>query len=235
MTVGLILLALSALLIFFGLADRLFKTLKIANWIGFILILALSIGAIAPVLKIGDHFEMSIGGFLLPVLFMFAIGVVVFRRRLFLRAFAAQMLVMAVTVLMLFVFPVAAPWQIVLNSVLTGLICGVIAYAAGGYREAVLYAVFGGLTLGELLMRLFDFFLISGQSVRLGSGMIFDAIIVAALAGVVFAEVAARVRLFNAERQVGKNALNFEAGTDWNLGKKEPKQDDFSDYFDDTI
>jgi MFS family permease len=235
---GLIMLALAAVLIFFGLTERMFRSLRIANWVGFIIILGFAIGAIAPDIFITGYLSVNVGGFILPTIFMAGLAILCMRQKNFLRPMAAETAVMALTIVMLFFFPQGAMWQRVLCSLLIGILGGALAYAVGGHRVSILFAVFGGVAMGELTMRVSDFMFVSGSPILLGSGVAFDAMITAAVVGIAIAEIAARVRLKNADRATAQRALNFEAGRDADLLKREsarPKTDDFSDYFDDSL
>src|SRR5690554_5017499 len=70
MTIGLILLAIVAILIFFGLSERVFRQLGVNKWVAFIFVLALVIGAIVPNINIGNVFSLNVGSFLVPLIIM---------------------------------------------------------------------------------------------------------------------------------------------------------------------
>lgn len=234
MTIGLILLAITAIMIFFGFTERLFKSIKIVNWAGFLLLLALCIGAIVPNIRIGGNLIINISGFVLPIIFMVALSVVLYKNKEFFKAFTAQLVVIAITVLGLFFLPIGGTGLNILCSTVIGVLGGIAAYLIGRTRESVLYATFGGVALGELVMRIADFYFITGSKVVLGSGIVFDAIIIAAFSGIVISEIVARVRNRSINAFTAKNSLNFEVGKDETI-KAEESVNEFKEYFDEDL
>ena len=61
MTIGLVLLGIIAVLLFFGAAEKYFDRLGLTSWLAFLLVLALIIGAVMPEVRAGT-FVMTVGG-----------------------------------------------------------------------------------------------------------------------------------------------------------------------------
>ncbi len=98
MTIGLVILGIVAVLIFFGVAEKFFRKIGISNPIAFLLVLALVIGAVVPNIRIGSAFEMNVSGFLIPIVLVVLFSVMVGFNSDLARAFVAMVAVAGVAV-----------------------------------------------------------------------------------------------------------------------------------------
>ena len=96
--IGMILLAAIAVMIFFGLTDRFFSKMGVANWVAFLIVLAFAVAAVFPPLVTGGNVSFSYAGFFLPLLLgvvaMFALGA----NSSLLRAIVGAMVIAGITV-----------------------------------------------------------------------------------------------------------------------------------------
>lgn len=227
MTMGLIILGIFAIALFFEFGRKAFEGLGLAPWGAFLVLLAFAIGIIVPVIPLGGNNGMSVGGFIMPMLAMFALLYVVIRSKKVFRGFSAMLAVIAITTALLFVMPTdGMGWQI-LTSFAIGVISGCVAYLVTMDRAASVFAITGGVAFGDLIYCLIDRFAMDGVPFTLGSSTVYNAIFVAAFVALAIAETAIYVSK-SGRGKVDKRAANFEAG-------KDDSFDDDIDGFDDEL
>ena len=227
MTIGLVLLAVIAILIFFGLADKFFKNLGVAPWIGFIIALALIIGAVIPNITIGA-FVMNLGGFVVPIIGMIILAAFIGWNWDLARMAFAELSVAAVCVATRVLILPDNTGMILAASLIVGFIGGTVAFLIGRSRLSTLASVMGGVVLGDLIVNLIYVYGIGGYVFSMGTRGVFDSILIGCVFGILLLEAVVSARRATSNRRVANTSMNAESGED-------VTKDDFDDYFDDTI
>lgn len=226
MTIGLVLLTVVAILIFFGLSDKFFKNLGVASWIGFILALALIVGAVIPDIVTGG-FVMNIGGFIIPIVGMIVLAAFIGWNWELARMFFALLSVAAVAVATRMLILPNTGGMILAASLIVGFVGGTVAYIIGGTRLSTLASVMGGIVLGDLIVNLIYVYGIGGYVFSMGTRGVFDSIIIACVFGILLLEAVVTARRAISNKRVANTATHTESGED--------VDNDFDDYFDDTV
>ncbi len=227
MTIGLVLLAVIAILIFFGLSDKFFKNLGVASWIGFLIALALIVGAVIPNITIGG-FTMNLGGFIVPIIGMIILAAFIGWNWDLARLAFAEISVAAVAVATRVLILPDNSGMILAASLIVGFVGGTVAYLIGRSRLSTLAAVMGGVVLGDLIVNLIYVYGIGGYTFSMGTRGVFDSIIVGCVFGILLLEAVVTARRAASNKRVANTSMSTESGEDVN-------KDDFDDYFDDTI
>lgn len=227
MTMGLIILGIFAIALFFEFGRKAFEGLRLSTWGAFLVILAFAIGIIVPVIPIAEIYGMSVGGFIMPMIAMFTLLYVVIRAKNVFRGFAAMLAVIAVTTVLLLVMPIdGMGWQI-LTSFVIGIIAGGAAYLVTMDRAASVFALTGGVAFGDLIYSLIDRFAMNGTPFTLGSSTVYNALFVGVFVALAIAQTAIYVAQ-SGRGKTTKHASNFEASQDEAF-------DDDDDGFDDEL
>ena len=239
---GMILLAVVAALIFFGITDRFFGKMGVANWVAFLLVLAFAVAAMFPPLVLASGVSFSYAGFFLPLLLgvvaMFSLGATSSLLRAVVGCLAVAGIVLAARVAMV---PVASYRAAVPAFITAGLAGGVAAFVIARGRLAVLASLLTGCVLGDFIAAmLFRFVTGATYMLQLGQNGLFDTVVLAAVAGGLTCEIAQLVHRA-VSRRAGVSmpaqapvAVGFEAGQDNALNKTElPAHSEDDDLFDD--
>lgn len=226
MTIGLVLLAVVAILIFFGLSDRFFKNLGVPAWLGFVLAIALIVGAVIPDITIGG-FVMNIGGFIIPIVGMIILAAFIGWGWDLARLAFAELAVAAVAVATRLLILPDSTGMILAATLIVGFVGGTVAYLIGGSRISTLASVMGGVVLGDLIVNLVYVYGIGGYVFSMGTRGVFDSIIIGCIFGILLLEAVVVARRSASNRRVANSTMSTESGED--------VDDDFDDYFDDTI
>ncbi len=244
MTIGLILLGIVAVLIFFGITERFFRRIGISNGLAFVLVLALVIGAIVPEIRFGSAFSVNISGFLIPVVLVVLFSAIIGFNSDLSRAYLASVAVAGVAVAVRMLIMPTNFASVITASVIVGLVGGAVAYLIGMTRISTIIAAVAGIVMGDIVVNILNRFVLSGAPFALGSSGVFDSIIIAAVFGVLLVEAITAVKRTMNRKQVSKTALNMEAGEDNDMTGREVStlkieedndtETDFNDYFDDV-
>jgi len=227
MTMGLIILGIFAIALFFEFGRKAFEGLMLSAWSAFLVILAFAIGIIVPIIPVAGVYGISVGGFVMPMIAMFALLYVVIRSKNVFRGFAAMLAVIAVTTALLLVMPMnGMGWQI-LTSFVIGVIAGGAAYLVTMDRAASVFALTGGVAFGDLIYCLIDRFAMGGAPFTLGSPTVYNAMFVGVFVALAIAQTAIYVAK-SGRGKTTKRAADFEAGQDETF-------DDADDGFDDEL
>lgn len=213
MTIGLIVLGVLAVLLFFGAAEKYFERLGLTSWLSFLLILALIIGAVMPEID-GGAFVMTVGGFIVPLIVMTVLFVFAAKSGDGLRAVLSALCVTAVTTLFRLLFGVDTFAAVLTSSLLIGFVGGAVAYLCAGSRVGLLAGAMGGCILGDVLSASLLRGLFGLETYTLGGYGIFDALVVASVSGLLFCEVVEIVRRALANKRTAEVSLNMEASED---------------------
>ncbi len=206
MIIGLVLLGCVALMLLFGVAERVFKSFGVAYWLAFLMVAVLVGCPFIPSIVVGEIITIDVAGFIAPILFAIAFFVIAGRNRESMRAVIAMSAVAALFVAVrLLIDPIASD---VVSALILGFLCGATAYLVAKTKVSALAAIFGGFPLGEGIAALVGF-IVAGTPVMLGSAALYDAVILAAVFSVALYEtVAAIKRTMNTRARVMAETAN---------------------------
>ena len=192
MSVGMVLLTAAAILVFFGVAQRVLDKMYLSDRAALLLIALMFFGTLIPNLKLGAV-EVSIGGALIPA------GVCVY---LLIRAVVGALLTGGI------VFAVSAyllpdePETMVIDPMyLNGVIAGLMAYVLGRSRRGAFICGVLGVLFADIIVAIVNSARGISQTLVLGGAGVFDAAVISGLIGVILAELVGEI----AERIVRGN------------------------------
>ena len=215
MAIGLVVLGVLALFIFFGVTNKLFERAGIANWVAFLVALVLGLSVLVPDVRFGNNFSMSVSGFVVPLAITALLLIIAASsRRLLLSVYSIAIVAAAVTVIRLTVRP-STDVLAISGGIVTGIVAGILAYCVGRSYLATVAGAMGGILLGDALANgLYNAY--SGQTaVRLGGMGIFDAIVIGSVFALIFAAAVDAIRRSaHRDTRIGRRAATTEAATD---------------------
>ena len=193
MSIGMVLLTIAAILVFFGVAQRVLDRMYLSDRGALLLIALMFFGTLLPNLKFGTV-EISIGGALIPV------GICVYllvkagtnkeRLRAILGAVLTGALVYTVSA---FLLP-DEPEQLPIDPMyMNGIIAGLIAYALGRSRRGAFINGVIGVLLADIAVAAVNRINGIQQTLYLGGAGVFDAMMIAGLLAVILAELIGEV------------------------------------------
>lgn len=199
MIIGLVLLGCVVVLLFFGIAQRVFKSFGVAYWLAFIIVGALVASAFVPSFAIGEV-TVSVSGFVVPIAIAVTLFIISGKTREAGHSAVAASAVLAVYVAIeLLLAPVVGMTVI---AVVEGVLCGAIAYIVGKTKTAAVSGVFAGIPLGAVTAAVVEK-ISYGEPMHLGHYGVFDAVVLAAVFSIVLFEATDAVkRSINAKRSV---------------------------------
>ena len=193
MSVGMVLLTVAAVLVFFGVAQRVLDKMYLSDRAALLLIALMFFGTLIPNVTIGSV-QFGIGGALIPagicVYLLVRAGTGKERLRAILGALIAGGVVFAVNAYLL----PDEPEAIVIDPMyLNGLIGGVIAYALGRSRRGAFICGVLGVLIADVIVFIVNTANGVEQPLVLGGAGVFDAAVISGLIGVVLAELVGEV------------------------------------------
>lgn len=188
MSVGMILLTATAILVFFGIAQRVLDKLYLSDRAALVLIALMFFGTLIPNVVIGNV-SVSIGGAVIPV------GICVYllvragtnkeRIRAILGSFLTAGIIYALSALM-----PDEPEAIVIDPMyLYGLVGGLVAYILGRSRRGAFVCGVLGVLWADIAVAVINRLNGIDQQLILGGAGVFDAMVISGLLGVVLAEL----------------------------------------------
>ncbi|MBQ7227157.1 MAG: hypothetical protein IJX05_02005 [Clostridia bacterium] len=192
MTIGLVILGVSAVLLFFGAAEKYFDRLGLTSWLAFLLILALIVGAVTPEIRT-ENFVMTVGGFVVPLVVSIVLFALASRQGSMLRTLLAVILVTSSTIIFRLIFDVTDSVMLLVSNLLIGFVGGALGALGAGSRLGALAGGMGGVVLGDLISALTQTYIFGSGTFALGGG-IFDGVIIATAFGLIVAEVTQSLR-----------------------------------------
>lgn len=222
--VGLCLLSVVAVLAFFKVGRRVFERICIKEFVLFLFVLALSMGILIPSIAVGENVFISIGGFIVPILFVLVMLYVSGVRK---QIFSFGLTVLIVAALTVAMRAVIRPENIaffIMNAVLTGLIAGAAAFFVGKGRTVIITGSISGIIIGDVVNNLMARFIYEIPPHFGGYGT-FDTFLIAAIFGIVLAEIVEFVKARQVSKRVSLPALNFETSEDSAIVQAEKKLD----------
>lgn len=184
MMIGIVLLGAVAALLFFGVAERVFKSFGVAYWQALVILGAMLGSAFIPTFTVGAV-VFNIAGFFAPLVFAAGFFALAKRASEIRRALVAASVVTAMSV---------AVWLLVLPSgntvvavISVGLLCGAVGYIVGKSKIAALCAILLGMPIGEVVASAVGMYTF-GAPLAFGTPSAFDATVLASVFSVALFE-----------------------------------------------
>jgi len=188
MSIGMVLLTVAAIFVFFGVAQRVLDRMYLTDRMALILIAMMFFGTLLPNLKFG-LFEISIGGGLIPLgicaYLLIRAGTNKERIRALLGSVVTGAIVYAVSALILPDEPEQLPFD---PMYLNGIVAGIVAYAFGRSRRGAFICGVLGVMLADITVAILNQMNGVQQTLIIGGAGAFDAMVIAGLLAVVLAE-----------------------------------------------
>ena len=212
MVIGLIILGILAIMLFFGTLENYFNRIGLTSWFTFIIILALAIGAVVPEIRT-DAFNIVVGGYIVPlVVFVVLIGFTAKYGNI-IRTILSTLAVVGITALLRYLLSPTSTSLVYAFSIALGFIGGGLAFLVAGERIGTLTAVFGGAVIGDTLaVTIFQ----TGTTLVLGGNGLFDGLIIASVFGILALELVNAMRKFTTNTKL-KRQLDMESGEDMTI------------------
>ena len=192
MSVGMVLLTVVSILVFFGIAQRVLDKLQLTDRAALTLIALMFFGTMIPNLEIGPV-SLSIGGALIP----FGICVyLMYRADTFkeqLRAVLGSLVTGGIVYIISSLMP-DEPERFVIDPMYVyGLTGGIVAYLFGRSRRNAFICGVLGVMFADIAVAIQNWSGGISQKLVLGGGGIFDALIISGIIGVLLAELVGEV------------------------------------------
>ncbi len=201
MSIGMILLTAVAVLIFFGVAQRVLDRMRLSDRAALIIVAAMFFGTLIPDIQIG-MVQFNIGGALVPVAVCLWMIIKAETGKEKGRAVIGTLLTAGVVYVLGLVMP-NEPEQIVIDpNYVYGIVGGLAAYLLGRSRRNAFICGVLGVLLADIAVAVVNWSQGIQQQLVLGGAGVLDAMVISGIIGVLLAELIGEV----AERMVrGKN------------------------------
>ena len=187
MSIGMILLTVLALLILFGVGERVLDRMHLTDRQALFMVAAVFVGGWLPDIEIG-RVSVNIGGALVPLGLCVYLLVRAGTGKERVRALVAAVLTGAAVYLIGRLMPADPIQTIVDPNYVYGLAAGVIAYLLGRSRRAAFFAGVVGVLLADLAVAALNWSRGIDQTLHLGSAGALDAVVISGLLAVLLAE-----------------------------------------------
>lgn len=193
MSIGMVLLTVAAIFVFFGVAQRVLDRMYLSDRAALVLISLMFFGTLLPNLTFGSV-QVSIGGGLIPVGICVYLLVRAGTNKERLRALLGFVLTAGIVyAVSAFVLP-DEPEQLPFDPMyLNGIIAGLIAYAFGRSRRGAFICGVLGVLLADVTVAVVNRMNGIQQTLVIGGGGAFDAMVIAGLLAVVLAELVGEI------------------------------------------
>ncbi|NLY53659.1 MAG: DUF1614 domain-containing protein [Firmicutes bacterium] len=192
--VGTITLLIVAVLVYFGVAQRLLDRMRLNDRTAILFIGAMLIGAYLPDIPLGNRLTINIGGGLIPIAFALYLWFTADTSRERWRAFWAT-LVSTALVYAATIFLPEEPQTIIIDPIYAfAIIAGLTAYLFGRSRRASLIAGILSIALNDIIYAIQVVYHGQAGSTSIGGAGIFDTMIVSALLAAALAEIIGETR-----------------------------------------
>ena len=187
MSIGMILLTVLALLILFGVGERVLDRMHLTDRQALFMVAAVFVGGWLPDIEIG-RVSVNIGGALVPLGLCVYLLVRAGTGKERVRALVAAVLTGAAVYLIGRLMPADPIQTIVDPNYVYGLAAGVIAYLLGRSRRAAFFAGVVGVLLADIAVAALNWSRGIDQTLHLGSAGALDAVVISGLLAVLLAE-----------------------------------------------
>lgn len=192
MSVGMILLTVVAILVFFGVAQRVLDKLHLTDRMALVLIALMFFGTLIPNITIG-MVSFSLGGAVIPL------GVAIYllakagtnkeRIRALIGSVVSAGIIYALSALL----PNEPESMVIDPMYLYGITGGLVAYLLGRSRRGAFVCGVLGIMLADIAMAVVNWTNGINQPLVLGGAGVFDAIIISGIIGVVLSELVGEI------------------------------------------
>lgn len=187
MSIGMVLLTVLALLILFGVGQRVLDRMYLTDRQALLMVAAIFVGGWLPDLQFG-RVTLNIGGALIPLGICIYLLVRAGTNKERIRALVAAVLTGAAVYLLGRIMP-ADPIQTYIDpNYVYGLAAGVVAYLLGRSRRAAFFAGVVGVLLADVAVGAVNWANGIDQTLHLGSAGALDAVVISGLLAVLLAE-----------------------------------------------
>ena len=188
MSIGMILLTATAILVFFGVTQRVLDKLRLTDRAALVLIALMFFGTLIPNVVIGSV-AISIGGAVIPagicIYLLIRAGTSKERVRAILGSVVSAGVIYALSALM-----PDEPEAIVIDPLyLYGLVGGLVAYLLGRSRRGAFICGVFGVLLADIAVSVVNRLNGIDQQLVLGGAGVFDAVVISGLLGVILSEL----------------------------------------------
>ena len=190
MIIGLVLLGLVVVLLFLGIAQRVFKSFGLSYWLAFVVVGALIGSAFIPTFT-ANGVSVCVAGFITPIIAAAVFFVLSYRSGDLWRAVITWAAVLASYVAVWVILPRFLGGTA--TAAISGVLCGIVAFAVGRTRVSVLASTFGGMALGDIIASAVSVYAY-GNVLRIGAAAAFDAIIIASVLAVGMFEATSAIK-----------------------------------------
>ena len=193
MSIGMVLLTVAAIFVFFGVAQRVLDRMYLSDRAALVLIALMFFGTLLPNLTLGNV-KVSIGGGLIPVGICIYLLVRAGTNKERMRAVVGSLLTAGIVyAVSTFILP-DEPEQLPFDPMyLNGIIAGLIAYAFGRSRRGAFICGVLGVMLADVTVAVVNRLNGIQQTLVIGGGGAFDAMVIAGLLAVVLAELVGEI------------------------------------------
>ena len=188
MSVGMILLTAAAILVFFGVAQRVLDKLHLSDRMALLLIALMFFGTLIPQFRFSSV-SISIGGAVIPVAICVYLLIKADTEHERIRALIGSLITAGVIYLLSHFIPEEPEAIIVDPMYLNGIAGGVIAYALGRSRRGAFICGVLGVLWADIAVAVVNWRNGIDQPLVLGGAGVFDAMVISGLIGVLLAEL----------------------------------------------
>lgn len=228
MTLGLILLAIMAVTLLFDVGRHAFRGIGIPVWMALLTIVAFAIGISVPNITFGTEFTMNVGGFGIPIIAMFVLLGILIKNNAVLRGVAAMLAVVASTTVILLLMPTDSTWLAVLTSVAIGVVAGALGYVIGRSETASIFAVTGGVAVGNIVYAFVNYFAWGADVFTLGQSIVYNGLFIGAIFALALCTLTVLAGRMMDDGRFRTRASSFESSKD-NGYEEISDEDDFTD------
>lgn len=193
MSIGMVLLTAVAVLVFFGVAQRVLDKMHLSDRAALVLIAAMFFGTLLPTLPIGPV-RVSLGGAVIPagICIYLLVKAGTWKERT--RALIGAALTAGVVYVLTAYFLPDEPETIIIDPMyINGIVAGLLAYALGRSRRGAFICGVLGVLLADVAVAVSNAVKGIEQPLILGGAGVFDAAVISGLIGVLLAELIGEV------------------------------------------
>ncbi len=188
MSIGMILLTAVAVLIFFGVSQRVLDRMRLSDRAALIIVAAMFFGTLIPDIRIG-MVQFNIGGAVIPVAVCLYLIIKAETGKEKLRAVIGTILTAGVVYVLGLVMP-NEPEQIVIDpNYVWGIVGGLTAYILGRSRRNAFICGVLGVLLADVAVAVMNWTQGENQVLTLGGAGVMDAMVISGILGVLLAEL----------------------------------------------
>lgn len=208
MSIGMVLLTVTAILVFFGAAQRVLDKMYLSDRSALVLIALMFFGTLLPNLTL-SRVQISLGGVVIPLGICAYLLIRAGTAKERVRAIAGSVLTAGVIYALSALMP-DEPEAIVIDPMyLYGLVGGLIAYMLGRSRRGAFICGALGVMLADTAVAVVNWNSGIDQPLILGGAGVFDAIVISAVLGVLLSELVGEIfeRLTRGKEQPAVSAI----------------------------